>query len=64
VKLARASAISRRCGLKSRCCTRRWMQLDAAVEDKRMGKDLLERGSKKRVALIPLNKIRALKLFC
>jgi structural maintenance of chromosome 2 len=33
------------------------------VEDERVGKDLLERGGiKKRVTLIPLNKIRAFKL--
>ena len=33
------------------------------VEDERVGKDLLERGGiKKRVTLIPLNKIRAFKI--
>ncbi len=33
------------------------------VEDERVGKDLLERGGiKKRVTLVPLNKIRAFKL--
>jgi SMC proteins Flexible Hinge Domain len=36
---------------------------NVVVEDERVGKDLLERGGiKKRVTLIPLNKIRAFKL--
>ena len=36
---------------------------NVVMEDERMGKDLLERGGiKKRVTLIPLNKIRAFKL--
>jgi hypothetical protein len=36
---------------------------NVVVEDERMGKDLLERGGiKRRVTLIPLNKIRAFKL--
>jgi structural maintenance of chromosome 2 len=33
------------------------------VEDERVGKDLLERGGmRRRVTLIPLNKIRAFKI--
>jgi chromosome segregation ATPase len=36
---------------------------NVVVEDERVGKDLLERGGiRKRVTLIPLNKIRAFKL--
>jgi structural maintenance of chromosome 2 len=36
---------------------------NVVVEDERVGKDLLERGGiKKRVTLIPLNKIRAFKI--